>query len=258
MCTVTDAPSHNFAVGLVHLYMRKAMLVCPRSRRSRVTPVLSPGALCAAFTLAFAAGGTMATAAVKEPAGRVAPPPADSSPLAELRKSNNTLKKLLAKQPPSWSPENDARNSDVRKVVDGFLAFDELARRALNRHWDGLSPKQRTEFVSTLRDLVDRNYLRQIHGKPDYDLKFDKETKNGNEAEVHGVLTTVTSKGKKVSVDLIYKTIYKGGHWVVYDVVTDDQSLLENYRAEFNKIIDKDGFDALVKRMKRKLDQKAE
>jgi phospholipid transport system substrate-binding protein len=200
----------------------------------------------------------MATAAPKEPAARASTPPADSSPLAELRKSNNTLKKLLAKQPPSWSPENDARNSEVRKVVDGFLAFDELARRALMSHWDKLTPKQRSEFVSTLRDLVDRNYLRQIHGKPDYDLKFDKETKDGNEGEVHGTLTTVTSKGKKVAVDLVYKTIYKGGHWVVYDVVTDDQSLLENYRAEFNKIIDKDGFDALLKRMRRKLDQKAE
>jgi ABC-type transporter MlaC component len=43
---------------------------------------------------------------------------------------------------------------------------------------------------------------------------------------------------------------------VVYDVITDDQSLLENYRAEFNKIINKDGFDALLKRMKKKLDEK--
>src|SRR5262249_10111597 len=147
-------------------------------------------------------------------------------------KSNTTLKKLLAKQPPNWSPETDARNSEVRKTVDGFLDFEELARRSLNRHWDGLSAKQRTDFVATLRDLVDRNYLKQIHGKPDYDLKFDNETKEGNEATVHGTLTTTTNKGKKVNVDLVYKTIYKAGHWAVYDVVTDEQSLLENYRAE--------------------------
>jgi len=85
-------------------------------------------------------------------------------------------------------------------------------------------------------------------------LKFDKETKTGNEGEVHATLLTA-NKGKKVTVDLLYRTIYKGGHWVVYDVVTDDQSLLENYRAEFNKIIEKDGFDALLKRMRRKLNE---
>jgi phospholipid transport system substrate-binding protein len=52
--------------------------------------------------------------------------------------------------------------------------------------------------------------------------------------------------------------IGKGGKWVVYDVLTDEQSMLENYRAEFNKIIAKDGFDALIKRMKKKLEEKEE
>jgi phospholipid transport system substrate-binding protein len=228
--------------------------------------------LCVALTLSLVHPGPAAAGRTRhEPVRTVArattpaakgatakAPPADSSPLAELRKSNNTLKKLLAKQPPSWSPENDARNSEVRKTVDQFLDFEELAKRALNRHWDTLTPKQRTEFVTTLRDLVDRNYLKQIHGKPDYDLKFDKETKDGNEAEVHATLSTTTNKGKKVAVELVHKMVYKGGHWVVYDVVTDDQSLLENYRAEFNKIIEKDGFEALLKRMRRKLDQKTD
>ena len=50
----------------------------------------------------------------------------------------------------------------------------------------------------------------------------------------------------------------KGDRWVVYDVITDEQSMLENYRAEFNKIITKEGFDALLKKMKKKLEQKDE
>ena len=187
-----------------------------------------------------------------------AAPPADSSPLAEMKKSNANLKKMLAKQPATWTPEHDARNSEVRKVVDQFLDFDELAHRALARHWEGISPKQRTDFVATLRDLVERNYLKQMHGSPSYELKFDKETKDGNEASVHAVLDTTTSKGKKVSVDMEYKMVWKNGHWVVFDVITDEQSLLENYRAEFNKIIEKDGFDALLKRMRKKLAEKAE
>jgi phospholipid transport system substrate-binding protein len=203
---------------------------------------------------ALVAQGDEAPPATGAPA---APAPADSSPMADLKKSNATLKKVLQKQPPSWSPEKDAKNSEVRKTVSQFLDFDELSRRSLARHWDELTPKQRTEFVATLRELVERNYIKTIHGQPDYDLKFDKETKEGNEANVVARLLT-TSKGKKVTVDLEYKMVYKGGHWVVYDVVTDEQSLLENYRAEFNKIISKDGFDALLKRMRKKLDEKTE
>ena len=67
-----------------------------------------------------------------------------------------------------------------------------------------------------------------------------------------------TSRGKKVEIALQYKMICKDGKWVVYDVVTDEQSMLENYRAEFNKIINKDGFEALLKRMKKKLAEKDE
>jgi phospholipid transport system substrate-binding protein len=65
------------------------------------------------------------------------------------------------------------------------------------------------------------------------------------------------ARGKKVLIALEYKMLYKD-HWVVYDVLTDDQSMLENYRAEFNKIITKESFDALLKKMKKKLDEKDE
>ena len=52
-----------------------------------------------------------------------------------------------------------------------------------------------------------------------------------------------------------YKLLYKGDRWLVYDVITDEQSMLENYRAEFNKIISKESFDALLKRMKKRLEK---
>jgi phospholipid transport system substrate-binding protein len=180
----------------------------------------------------------------------------DSSPMAELKASNAQLKKVLQKQAPSWSPETDVRQSEVRKVVDNFLDFEELSRRALAKNWEGLTPKQRTEFVETLQELVQRSYLKQIHGQPNYDLVFDKEAKTGNEATVNATLNAAR-KGKKIKVSLEYKMVFKEGRWVVYDVITDEQSLLENYRAEFNRVINKDGFDALLKKMKKKLQEKA-
>jgi phospholipid transport system substrate-binding protein len=245
--------------------MRKAMSIMGGTSWNPFLPFLWAAlALCALPAVARGAEPPPAKAVKKttkpaaEPKSGAPTPPAESSPLAELRRSNATLKRTLQKQSPSWSPERDAQTSEVRKVVGQFLDFEELAKRALARHWEGLTPKQRTEFVATLRELVERNYLKQLHGKPDYDLKFDKETKEGNEATVNATLTTTSPKGKKVNIALDHKMVYKGSKWVVYDVITDDQSLLENYRAEFNKIISKDGFDALLKRMKKKLDEKSD
>jgi phospholipid transport system substrate-binding protein len=182
------------------------------------------------------------------------PPPA-SSPMAELKKSNAALDKVLRRDRPDWSPEAELQRAEVRKVVGSFLDYGELAHRALARHWETLTPKQRQEFVNTLRQLVERSYLRQVHSSPNYNIKYEKEEKTGGEASVNATLNTV-SRGKKVALALEYKMLWKENHWVVYDVLTDDQSMLENYRAEFNKIITKESFDALLNRMKKKLDEK--
>jgi len=214
---------------------------------------LSTGSALAAKADPKPASKTRASA--DKPAAKADPPPAGSSPMAELKKSNEKLDKILQKNRPGWSIEAEAQRADVRKLVGSFLDYGELARRALSKHWDGISGKQREEFVETLRELVERSYLRQVHGNANYNIKYDKETKQDSEADVTGVLNTM-ARGKKVKIALEYKMLWKGDHWVVYDVVTDEQSMLENYRAEFNKIINKDGFDALLKRMKKKLDEK--
>jgi phospholipid transport system substrate-binding protein len=202
------------------------------------------------------AAGEKSAAAEKAPA-KADPPPAGSSPMAELKRSNEKLDKVLQKNRPNWSPEAELQREEVRKLVGSFLDYGELARRALSKHWDGLAVKQRDEFVETLRELVERSYLKQVHGNANYNIKYDKETKDGSEATVTGVLNTV-ARNKKVKIALEYRMLWKGDHWVVYDVVTDEQSMLENYRAEFNKIINKEGFDALMKRMKKKLAEKEE
>jgi phospholipid transport system substrate-binding protein len=200
-----------------------------------------------------------AAAAASEKSGPATPAPAGSSPMAELKKSNLALDKALSKNRPNWSPEAELQRAEVRKIVGGFLDYGELAHRSLGRHWEPLTPRQREEFVATLRELVERSYLRQVHGNAAYNIKYDKEEKapGGSEASVTATLNTM-ARGKKVVIAMEYKMLYKDAHWVVYDVLTDDQSMLENYRAEFNKIITKESFDALLKKMKKKLDEKEE
>src|SRR5581483_10053016 len=86
----------------------------------------------------------------------VSTPPAGSSPMADLKKSNAALDKALTKNRPNWSPEAELQRT----------------------------PKQRDEFVNTLRKLVERSYLKQIHGNANYNIKYETETKKDGEATV--------------------------------------------------------------------------
>jgi len=243
-----DAPAPGAAATTTPTSTAKPA-AATKAKKTSTTKV--PDAKPAAATPeAGAAGETPPSATGK-------PPPAGSSPMAELKKSNAALDKVLQRDRPNWSPEAELQRAEVRKVVGSFLDYGELGRRSLARHWDTLTAKQREEFVKTLRELVERSYLKQIHGAPNYNIKYEKEDKQGSEATVNATLHT-TARGKKVTVALEYKMLWKDGHWVVYDVLTDDQSMLENYRAEFNKIITKESFDALLKKMKKKLDEKTE
>jgi phospholipid transport system substrate-binding protein len=237
-----------------------ATLVCSVSVASAAPKAKKTSPAAAGATNKAPSAGSAPGAAGASPAATdkaAGPPPAGSSPMVELKRSNLALDKALSKNRPNWSPEAELQRSEVRKIVGSFLDYGELAHRALARHWEPLTPRQREEFVATLRELVERSYLKQVHGNAAYNIKYEKEEKAGAEATVTATLNT-TARGKKVVMALEYKMLYKEGHWVVYDVLTDEQSMLENYRAEFNKIITKESFDALLKKMKKKLDEKEE
>jgi len=180
------------------------------------------------------------------------PPPATAVPMDALKKSHERLQKLLAKKAPSWSPESEAKTSEIRTLVSEFLDFGELAKRALAKNWDVIKPSERVEFVSTLRDLVEKSYVGNMHGSPKYKLDWEKETRKESEASVLATLHT-QRKGKPVDMSIEYRLLYKAWGWVVYDVITDEQSLLETYRAEFAKIIKKESFAALLTKMKSKI-----
>jgi phospholipid transport system substrate-binding protein len=63
--------------------------------------------------------------------------------------------------------------------------------------------------------------------------------------------TTLTVKKDQVSVDYkLYKSA-KGG-WRIYDVVTDEVSLVETYQSQFRKLLADKGFDGLLSTLKSK------
>jgi ABC-type transporter MlaC component len=187
-------------------------------------------------------------------------PPRGSSPIADLKMSNVALKKALVYPSHSSSPEFDTERGEMRRIVRivlGFslpIDFEGLVRRALAGHWDDISADQRTEFVGVVRVLIARYLSKQLYELSDYDLRFIKETVTGSEATVDSTLE-VPYQGKRARVVMVWKLVYKRGSWLAYDLIADEQSMLENYRAEFDKIITTESFDVLLGRMKRRLEK---
>src|SRR5438093_1079401 len=49
-----------------------------------------------------------------------------------------------------------------------------------------------------------------------------------------------------------YRPHRKDGRWLVYDVIIEGMSLVANYRTQFNKIVQTEGYESLVLRLRAK------
>jgi phospholipid transport system substrate-binding protein len=134
-------------------------------------------------------------------------------------------------------------------VVEKFVDFQELAKRALgDAAWAKLTPAQQKDFTDTMTGLLRASYAQKAIGQAQAQVKYGKEAIQGNEATVN---TTLTVKKDQIPVD--YK-FYKGakGDWRIYDVITDEVSLVSTYSGQFRKLLADKGFDGLLSTLKSK------
>jgi phospholipid transport system substrate-binding protein len=145
------------------------------------------------------------------------------------------------------------RDKQVATVLDEMIDYDTLAKRSLVAHWSDLSEAQRKEFTNILRNLVRRNYERNIKNILDYRVEYLGEERGADEAVIVRSRASSASNSREEPISIDYQLARTTGAWRIVDVVTEGSSLVNNYRNQFHRIIQKDGFEALVRRMKDKL-----
>jgi phospholipid transport system substrate-binding protein len=145
------------------------------------------------------------------------------------------------------------RDKQVATVLDGMIDYDTLAKRSLVAHWGDLSEAQRKEFTDILRNLVRRNYERNIKNILDYRVEYLGEERGADEAVIVRSRASSSSNSREEPISIDYQLANTAGAWRIVDVVTEGSSLVNNYRNQFHRIIQKDGFNALLRRMKDKL-----
>jgi phospholipid transport system substrate-binding protein len=169
-----------------------------------------------------------------------------------VKKANDTIAALLAKKVEAGSEEEKALAAEVTSSVRGFLDIDELGKRAMADHWESLTEAQRTEFLSVLRGLIEDNYVKGLRANLEYKVEYKGEAKQDDGTLLVKTVIKTKRRGRAYSIKVDYRLRKDGKTWRCYDVMTDGVGLVENYRAQFNKIVAKDGFDGLIAKMKKK------
>jgi phospholipid transport system substrate-binding protein len=134
----------------------------------------------------------------------------------------------------------------IRTVVDGSFDFREAAQRALGREWWARTPTERNEFVALFADVLGRSVVARIASRASVrgsiPIQYLSESVDGDTATI---LTTIRSReGNELPVE--YRMIARGQRWAVCDVAVDGISTVENYRAQFSRILRQSSYGELV------------
>jgi len=171
------------------------------------------------------------------------------APTDELRRTVDDVLRIL-NDPALRSPaRREARQAELRRVVEPRFDFAETARRALGRYWKDRTDNERRQFTDLFRNLLEQAYTSRIDSYKGERVVFTGESVDGDYATVRTKI--ITARDTEIPVD--YRMLRRGDRWLVYDVVIENVSLVDNYRSQFAEIIEASSYQALVKRIKAKL-----
>lgn len=143
------------------------------------------------------------------------------------------------------------RRDKLRKILYARFDFTEMAKRSLGSHWRRRTPQEQEEFVGLFTALLERAYIDRIESYDNETFEYPRELLDGNYAEVESRI--LTRKGEEFTI--LYRTHLVKGEWRVYDVVIENISLVNNYRSQFNRVINNSSYEELVRRLKEKREE---
>ena len=145
--------------------------------------------------------------------------------------------------------KEDERKARVKELIWQWFDVKEMARRSLAGHWAKRSEEERKDFAELFGDLFVESYTRLVVDHlGDQRVIYLPESVDGGVATVQ---TKFLSKRDEPSfVD--FAMFRRDGIWAAYDVVIDEVSIVKTYRTQFNKIIQAQSYEALVKKMRLK------
>lgn len=177
---------------------------------------------------------------------------ADSAPVEVVRKLNAGLEGVLRD---SAQLDYGARYARIAPVIAETYDLNFMAKQALGKEWDKLSPADQQRWVKAFGDLSNATFAGRLNH-----YSGQKFETLGEEEAAHD---TVVVKSRVVdpaaeNVDLTYRLRETDGKWKVIDVyLKGSVSEVALRRSEYASVLEHNGFEALMAAVQKKMDDLA-
>ena len=167
----------------------------------------------------------------------------------QLRHSIDGIIKIL-KDPAFKAPaKKKARRDKIRVRIQERFSFEDMAKRALGKHWKKRSDAEKAEFVKVFGTLIENSYIGKLEAYTNEVVLYEEEINKKRVIEVRTKIITA----KDTEIPINYRMLSRNGQWMVYDVIVEGVSLVRNYRTQFNQALRSDPFKDLIAQLEKKI-----
>jgi len=138
-----------------------------------------------------------------------------------------------------------ARSQAIHQIIERNFDFALMAKDSLGPTYERLSGGQRQEFTRTFSYLFQDSYTRLvINFLKKENIQYGRELPEGDKARVD---TAIVRTNENIPVTYLMHTAPQG--WILYDVMVDGVSILQNYKTQFAQVIGTKSFAFLLNKM---------
>ncbi len=207
---------------------------------------MSKGSIISSICLALAVislGSSVGWAHMQEEA---ASPPA-ATPAQVIARLQDALLSAMKDGPRVPFAE---RCEELDPVIATTHDLDFIAQAVMKKYWDQLNDDQKRRFSATFRQLSVATYADKfdLYSGQRFELVEERPLKRGSM-----LIRTQLIRPDKDPVQLDYVLIQRSGRWLIANVVADGVSDLAVKRAEYESIMEKDGFEVLLAKLQEKV-----
>ena len=164
-----------------------------------------------------------------------------------------TVEKILSILQSEKNTKWVEKRDEISKIIHTHFDFEEQARRVLTKNWKKACPAEREKFIALFSKLQEQVYLNRLKNYSSVEVDFTKCIIKLNKAKVFSIIKTSHNE-----ISINYSLKERQGKWLVYDVVIEGVSLVQNYRKQFAQILKKEKYAGLFQIMEERIRQNKE
>jgi phospholipid transport system substrate-binding protein len=187
--------------------------------------------------------------------------PARADAASEARQAlENTVNQVLAELQKPGLHDPDQRKkieANLERIVLTLFNFEELSMRTVGPNWRNFTPDQQKRFMDAFENLLRERYTDALDDYSGETVTYLGETPIGTSGNRVQIDTTVTINNRAVSVNYRMQR-EQDSRWMVYDIIIEGVGMVQNYRSQFQSVLQRGNAEELITLVRARADEMRE